>query len=316
MKRSYSPKHTSELVEFIRTSGMKQPSERGDTYEVLGMSLKVNNPRNRLDTTRSRKLNLAFAFAEWLSLMTGENRIQFFTNFIKNYSAYSSDGETLDGAYGARVSSDIRQICKILNDNPESRRAALTIFDGKTDLYGGGGLNTPCTVSFHFLRRNGAIHMFTNMRSNDVHYGLTNDIIVNTMLQEWVALKTRSSLGHYHHYADTLHVYESALEVVKYSDDEGRWPHVMSAMPAEMLNEDELSALRQIYLKCYEPYPLMAMQVEGLHSQYAKDMGYTALAFANRKTAPLSAKEALQKIEDITIKRIMKFWVDGAKEKK
>lgn len=90
----------------------------------------------------------------------------------------------------------------------------------------------------------------------------------------------------------------------------------MSAMPAEMLSEDELGALRQIYLKCYEPYPLMSMQVEALHSQYAKDMGYTALAFANRKIAPLSAKDALQKIEDITIKRIMKFWTDGAKEKK
>ena len=62
----------------------------------------------------------------------------------------------------------------------------LQIFDAK-DLLNFQHKDIPCTVSLQFLIRENKLHLFVNMRSNDVFLGLPHDIFCFTMIQEIIA---------------------------------------------------------------------------------------------------------------------------------
>lgn len=304
--RVFSPKGYDSLIQWVIENGDQVNSERGMTTEILGANLRLNDPINRVDPSKSRKMNLAFAFAEWISLMTGEQSISYFTNFIKDYKKYSTDGVYLDGAYGARIAEFIPNLVEKLNSNNSTRRAVISIYEND-DLRGLGGLNTPCTLTYQFLVRDNKLHMFANMRSNDLHFGLTNDVVVNTMLQEWVALSVGVEMGSYFHNAASLHVYHDIHEKIKYDPMEGRWPHLMSKMDPTMTSHGELDALRGIYSTIDAPYPGLELAVSALSSQYAKDMANVGISFANRSNE--FGKKSYDQISDITMKRIARMWL-------
>src|SRR5512138_1871963 len=103
MAKSFSPRDMQSLAHWVMQNGEVVNSERGKTTEIVGASLVLNNPLNRLDAHRYRKLNLGFAVAEWLAMLNGESHVSFFTKFVKRYKDYSSDGVSVDGAYGPRL---------------------------------------------------------------------------------------------------------------------------------------------------------------------------------------------------------------------
>lgn len=304
--RVFSPNNMSSLAYWVAENGDNVPSERGDTIEVLNASLVVRNPRNRFDTTRSRKLNIAFAFAEWLSLMTGVYNIGYFTNFIKSYDRFSSDGKFLDGAYGPRATLQIAEAANLLRSKPESRRAVVSIYSDR-DIFGYGGLNTPCTLSFQFLVRNGNLNMFANMRSNDIYLGLANDVVVNTMTQEWMALATSTKLGEYYHNAASLHIYKADLEkVLGPTEDEGRWPHLMKPMDKTMADYHELETLVGIYGN-FRTFEDAIIESRKLKSVYANDIAMVGLSFLHRNSP--NGLLAYKQIDDPTLRRLSLPWV-------
>jgi thymidylate synthase len=307
--KTYSPKESSTLVRWILANGQKVDSERGMTTEVLNASLVLRNPLNRLDTTRSRKLNLAFCFAEWLALMTGEDDLSFFTQFIRGYGAYSSDGKKLDGAYGPRIMMPITVAAEMLEAKPGTRRAVVSIYRN-ADLYGGGGLNTPCTLTYQFLAREGRLHMVCNMRSNDVYFGLGNDVVVNTMVQEWVALASGHKLGEYYHNAASLHVYHETMRKAL-GREEGRWPHVMPAMDPSMSDFSEVQELKKIYEHANDFGRISSYAIANLHSDYALDIANVGLSFIHR--AGDGGLIAYRQINDPTLRRLALPWLKETK---
>lgn len=313
----FSPRDMQNLARWVVKNGDAVMSERGKTHEIIGAALRLRDPINRLDAHRYRRLNFPFAVAEWLAMMCGEERLSYFTKFISTYGDYSTDGIVLDGAYGPRlVTSDghgaIRQIFRMLRDKPESRRAVATIYNNN-DLVGGGGKNTPCTISMHFMQRDSKLHMLTYMRSNDVHYGLTNDVIVFTMTQEFVANRLGIGLGEYHHFAGSLHVYNDLMKIFSKRERttrEGRWPHTMQRMP-EDFDWDELQLLYSTYVRVNDLTTEKQADdlAAELRTDYSRNLLYSAAAFLKRNSNPDLAAIHLQKIEDPTIKRITNFWL-------
>lgn len=320
--KSYSGQAAYSLIGYIKKHGTRFESERGPTIELIGAQLKMSNPRDRVDPSFARKLNLPFAFAEFVSLLSGEDDIRFFTQFISGYAEYSSDGETLDGAYGKRlVGADgtwqngaISQAIELLKHKPATRRAVISIYKNG-DLTGEGKLNTPCTLTIQFMIRDGALNMFVNMRSNDVIFGLGNDVVVFTMLHEFVADAVGVKLGEYFHNAASLHIYEDSckkLEERRAEATNARFPHLMNAMNGQLTFEG-IDILHTAFKLASTDETVFASFVESVEpdlTPYMKNMMFAARAFCLRKIDTNLANTYYNMIgADHMIRRIMRMWV-------
>jgi thymidylate synthase len=87
-------------------------------------------------------------------------------------------------------------VISMLKDNPETRQAAISIYDGKeiNDYTN----DTPCTYAVQFTVLNGKLNMSVVMRSNDLWYGFCNDQYQFSCLQMYVAYELNLPVGTYY----------------------------------------------------------------------------------------------------------------------
>ena len=96
-----------------------------------------------------------------------------------------------------------------LKDNPNTRHAAISIYDGKEwDKY---RHDTPCTYAVQFTILNNKLNMSVYMRSNDLWYGFCNDQYQFSSLQQLIAERLSMDLGWYYHHAHNMHIYNDKL---------------------------------------------------------------------------------------------------------
>lgn len=75
-------------------------------------------------------------------------------------------------------------------------------------------MEAPCTAALQFIRRRERLHMIAMMRSNDAYLGFPHDVFCFTMIQELIARSLGIRLGEYHHFATSLHLYETDVDKV------------------------------------------------------------------------------------------------------
>lgn len=80
------------------------------------------------------------------------------------------------------------------------------------------------------MLRHDQLHMFTNMRSNDVFVGLPHDLFCFTMLQELVARSLSVEVGTYKVAIGSLHLYEGNVNAARQFLNEG-WQSTDVSMP-------------------------------------------------------------------------------------
>lgn len=195
---------------------------RGKSSELIGVLLHITNPRARLSRTETRGRPFS-AVGELLWYLSGRNNLDFITYYISKYDKESEDGKTVYGGYGPRLFNlrneydQLENIRKLLKQKPSSRKAVIQLFDG-ADI-NDAHAEIPCTCTLQFLIRDGKLHLFVNMRSNDAFVGLPHDVFAFTMLQEIMARSLSVELGEYKHAVGSLHLYDydekSAREYLK-----------------------------------------------------------------------------------------------------
>lgn len=94
-------------------------------------------------------------------------------------------------------------IAKIKND-PTSRHLVMPLFDLDDMNYSS---YVPCTTQWAFDVRHGKLDMTTTMRSQDACRGVFLDTFAYPIIQQYVALNTGLTLGHYYHIILNSHVY-------------------------------------------------------------------------------------------------------------
>ena len=99
----------------------------------------------------------------------------------------------------------------MLSQDPLSRQATVSIWNNK-EAYRTKDL--PCTVNWSFMLRDGLLHMSTFMRSNDVWTGVAYDVPIFCRIQTAVAWALGAGVGTYHHFAQSMHLYERNLDDV------------------------------------------------------------------------------------------------------
>lgn len=201
------------LVEEILLTG-SETSPRGQlTKEILGKksTFDMNYP---VIVNHGRKLGYKFMAAEAAWIISGDNRVATIAPYAKHIKDFSDDGLLYFGAYGPRFRDQVRHVIRALEIDEDSRQAVITLWRPNPP----DTKDVPCTISLHWVIRNGKIHCFADMRSSDVYLGVPYDWFNFTMMTCYVALllkqrnKMSLGLGTMHFYAHSQHLYERNFE--------------------------------------------------------------------------------------------------------
>lgn len=314
-----SPRSYGSFLRRFLEHAEPQDSPRGKTHEIVDGKVILRDVRDRLIQHPARKMNLGFAIAEFVSFMIAIDDIEFFKLFIKDYDKFSSDGKTLDGTYGVRMivetaeglRSQLPALIEKLEKDPLTRQAVLSIYEGG-DLYGYGGLNTPCTLTMQFLIRESALQCIVTMRSSDVYLGLTYDLFVFSMILETIARAIGIQPGAVFLNAGSLHMYEKHVGLV--DDLQGRPSHaLMKPMP----NGDPMPALGALGQLAdllvdteAEDFTDLVDQAFGANPDemgtYFRDLALTMGAYAYRDNKKVSSG-LMMSIDDSALRRVIRF---------
>ena len=224
----------------------KQP--RAST-ELVAYGFSVSNPRRRIASFRARPLNLAFAIANFLWTIRGDDDLSMISFYNDRARSFSPDGEHLIGSIGKRIfdCNGIDQFAaalELLARDRQSRRAVIQMFS-PADLVS-PPLDTPCSTSFQLMIRNGAVHWITYMRSQSTAMVLPYDLFLYTLLHESAAISIGLPMGRYHHVCGSLHYYEDESDlvskmVVEEGLEDGEMPEMDTSpwMHLQEINEAE-----------------------------------------------------------------------------
>ena len=100
-------------------------------------------------------------------------------------------------------------VIAMLKADPETRQAAISIYDAKE--HSNYGTDTPCTYAIQFTIVNGRLDMCVTMRSHDLWYGFCNDQYQFSKLQELMAYRLDIDTGVYYHFAHNMHLYNDKI---------------------------------------------------------------------------------------------------------
>lgn len=157
----------------------------------------------------ARKVNVPFMFAEAAWIISGSNRLEDITPYMKVYENFSDDGVFLRGAYGPKVADQLGYVVDSIEKDNDTRQAVINIWRERP----GPSKDIPCTISMQFLLRNGELNMVTTMRSQDIVLGFTYDVFTFSMVAKSVQLLLKErgidcELGTLFLNVGSLHIYE------------------------------------------------------------------------------------------------------------
>ena len=89
------------LYQAIAERGRPHTGSRGDTLELLGVSLRILKPRARISRSENRGKPFS-AIGELLWYLSGSDSLKFIEPYVREYSNDAVDG-AIEGAYGPRL---------------------------------------------------------------------------------------------------------------------------------------------------------------------------------------------------------------------
>ena len=181
----------------------------------VGFEIEVPNANAILDRKVKRNWSYTYAEAEWQWYLSGDRNIAKLGELYGKVPAIwkrMADAEgNVNSNYGWQWNRNgqLDKVIGQLQNNPDTRQAAISIYDGKeiSDYT----YDTPCTYAVQFTVLNHKLNMSVIMRSNDLWYGFCNDQYQFSNLQLYVAQKLDIPVGIYYHFAHNLHLYNDKI---------------------------------------------------------------------------------------------------------
>jgi thymidylate synthase len=174
-----------------------------DTSELLGYAFRLEDSRQNLVASPTRKLSYAYALAEWLWIQLGRSDLETIGRFSKRMAEFSDDGRTLSGAYGPQVIEQWSWAKRQLIADADTRQCVINLWRPRPAR----SKDIPCTISLKFYLRSGKLNLIGDMRSNDAWLGLPYDLFTFTQLQQQMAAELGVEPGWYQHQAGSMHLY-------------------------------------------------------------------------------------------------------------
>lgn len=222
-------------LQAVLQSGIAVSPRGLPTREVRHAVLQLRYPRRRLVTIRARRLNAAFAVAEWLFTMIGtrDGSIPLHYNSKIGFLV-ETPPTTFEYSYGSRLRSwdGVDQLISLRNrlvEDKDTRRATAVLWNPKLD--NDRKDNVPCITCLQFMLREGHLDLTVYMRSNDLILGFVYDVFTFSLLLEVMAGWLDAELGTYTHIANSLHIYDKdvsfAQEVLENRDGADFYDHAV-----------------------------------------------------------------------------------------
>lgn len=200
----------TEAFETMYQKVNEQGVEVNGTRALYNQSFTITNSDQKVVTTPIRNFKTSYAEKEWEWYLSKNRSAEDIAKYAKIWYNHMDDRGYVNSNYGWQWSRN-NQLAYVVNElkrDKYSRRAVISIYDGKEhEEY---SKDTPCTygIQFYFTPDSSKLHMTVMMRSNDLWFGFCNDAYCFMKLHEMVATMLKVDAGFYTHFAHNLHIYE------------------------------------------------------------------------------------------------------------
>ncbi len=184
-----------------------------NTKCIYNTGFTILNPLDNKITKTFRKWKNSYAELEWEWYLSQNRSVSEIKKHAKIWDKMHNGDDIVNSNYGYQWNrnNQLDFVIKELTNNPYSRRAVLTIYDGKEHTE--HKYDTPCTLNIIFYINNNKLDMSVLMRSNDLWFGFCNDQYCFSKLQQLVSEKLKINIGTYYHYVTNLHLYKQHLNL-------------------------------------------------------------------------------------------------------
>jgi thymidylate synthase len=187
----------------------------GDTKALFNVGFYITDPKNRRIINKERRWKEGYAEAEWQWYLSGDPNIEVLGDIYGKvpeiWKRMANEAGNVNSNYGYQWerTSQLDIIIDMLKTKPDTRQAAISIYDAKeiSDYTN----DTPCTYAVQFTIVNNRLDMCVTMRSNDLWYGFCNDQYQFSKLQEMVSDRLEIETGVYYHFAHNMHLYNDKI---------------------------------------------------------------------------------------------------------
>ena len=214
-------KRANDAYEYYHDKIIREGVEFGDTKALFNVGFYIENPLDNAIENRERKWNPEYAEAEWQWYLSGDRNIaklaELYGKVPEIWKRMAFPNGNVNSNYGWqwRRNDQIDYVVNLLRNEPETRQATISIYDGKEhDTF---AFDTPCTYAVQFTIVNNRLDMCVVMRSNDLWYGFCNDQYCFSKTQEMVCNELNTEipadieLGTYYHFAHNMHLYNNKI---------------------------------------------------------------------------------------------------------
>jgi thymidylate synthase len=218
-----------KIIRDLWYDGIEVTPRGMKSKEIIGYKFVLSDPKDNIVTLPGFETNVQYCEEELKWYYSGSNRIDFSPKIEKTWKQFSDDGLHVNSAYGFQIFGihpDVKinqwkWVVDKFKEDPDTRQAVINI--NLPSHKHSFTKDFPCTISLQMLIRDGKLHWITSIRSNDVFYGVRNDIFCFTSMQRRMAADVGCSLGDYIHFAGSMHLYEKhydkAINLLKLSGD-------------------------------------------------------------------------------------------------
>ncbi len=213
MNKRYN--NANEAYEAVLDEILQHGIDFGDTKAIFNCGFYIDNPSDKAIVNVQRNWNKKYAAAEWSWYLSGDPSVDKLAELygkvppIWERMADSNGNVNSNYGYQWQRNNQIDYVVAKLRDNPDTRHAAISIYDCKEyDKY---AKDTPCTYAIQFTIINNKLCMSVYMRSNDIWYGFCNDQYQFSSLQKMIADRLSMDVGWYYHHAHNMHLYNNKL---------------------------------------------------------------------------------------------------------
>jgi thymidylate synthase len=207
--------NANEAYEYYHDLILRTGIDFDNTKALFNVGFTIENPLDNHITNKERNWSKKYAAAEWSWYLSGDPSVDKLAELYGKVPPIwqrmaDSNGEVNSNyGYQWKRHDQIDYVVAKLRDNPNTRQAAISIYDAKE--WPQYTKDTPCTYAIQFTILNNRLNMSVYMRSNDLWYGFCNDQYCFSMLHKKVSETLSIEIGEYYHHAHNLHLYNDKI---------------------------------------------------------------------------------------------------------
>ncbi len=208
-------RNANTAYEYLHDRIIQDGVDFAGTKALFNVGFYMTDPMDNRITNRERNWKEDYAEAEWQWYLSGERSIralgEIYGKIPEIWKRMADDNGNVNSNYGWQWqrNNQIEHVVNLLKYNPDTRQAAISIYDCKE--YDNYTHDTPCTYAVQFTILHGRLDMCVTMRSNDLWFGFCNDQYCFSKLQEMVSKRLNIEPGVYYHFAHNMHLYNDKI---------------------------------------------------------------------------------------------------------